>query len=90
MRPLHRVLERKYGFDELYQAVFMNGSRRLGEGLFRIGDIRVIDGWLVNGAARAVDRWAGVMRFLQSGYLYHYAFAMILGLLAALTWILVR
>ena len=90
MRLVHRVLERKYGFDELYQAVFMNGSRRLGEGLFRMGDTRVIDGWVVNGTARMVDRWAGVMRFLQSGYLYHYAFAMILGLLAALTWILVR
>jgi NADH-quinone oxidoreductase subunit L len=90
LRPVQRVLERKYGFDELYQAVFMRGGRRLGEGLSRVGDARVIDGWIVNGAARAVGHWSTVMRHLQSGYLYHYAFAMILGVLAALTWILLR
>jgi NADH-quinone oxidoreductase subunit L len=90
LRLVQRVLERKYGFDELYQAVFMRGGRRLGEGLSRVGDARVIDGWIVNGAARAVGHWSTLMRHLQSGYLYHYAFAMILGVLAALTWILLR
>jgi len=86
-RPVHNVLVHKYGFDELYQAVFAHGGRRLGNGLSSVGDLRVIDGWVVNGAARLVGRCAGVMRHLQSGYLYHYAFAMILGLLIALTWI---
>ena len=90
LRPLHRALVHKYGFDELYQAVFMNGGRRLGNGLASIGDVRIIDGWIVNGSARLVGRWAAVLRHLQSGYLYHYAFAMILGVLAALTWVLVR
>jgi len=86
-RPVHNVLVHKYGFDELYQAVFAHGGRRLGNGLSSIGDLRMIDGWIVNGAAHLVGRCAGVMRHLQSGYLYHYAFAMILGLLIALSWI---
>ncbi len=88
LRPLHRVLEHKYGFDELYQAVFADGGRRVGNALSSVGDLRVIDGWVVNGAARLVGRTSGLMRHLQSGYLYHYAFAMILGVLIALTWIL--
>jgi NADH-quinone oxidoreductase subunit L len=87
LRPVHRVLEKKYGFDELYQAVFANGGRRLGGVLSRVGDQRMIDGWIVNGAARLVGQCSGLMRHLQSGYLYHYAFAMILGVLVALTWI---
>jgi len=90
LRPIHRALEYKYGFDELYQATFMRGGRRLGQGLSRVGDLRVIDGWIVNGAAQAVGYCSGLVRHLQSGYLYHYAFAMILGVLVALTWILVR
>jgi NADH-quinone oxidoreductase subunit L len=90
LRPVYRALVRKYGFDELYQAVFADGGRRLGNALSAVGDQRVIDGWLVNGSARLIGRWAVLFRHLQSGYLYHYAFAMILGALAALTWILLR
>jgi NADH-quinone oxidoreductase subunit L len=90
MGPVYGVLQRKYGFDELYQAVFAHGGRRLGGVLSEAGDRRLIDGWVVNGAARVVGQWSGLMRHLQSGYLYHYAFAMILGVLAALTWILLR
>jgi len=87
---LYRVLVHKYGFDELYQAVFAQGGRHLGNGLSAVGDQRIIDGWLVNGSSRVVARGAAVLRHLQSGYLYHYAFAMILGVLVALTWILAR
>ncbi|MEX2576773.1 MAG: proton-conducting transporter membrane subunit, partial [Halofilum sp. (in: g-proteobacteria)] len=90
LSPVHRMLEMKYGFDELYQNVIAAGSRRLGGGLFAIGDQRMIDGWVVNGSARLVGFSSTVLRRLQSGYLYHYAFAMIVGLLAALTWILFR
>jgi len=68
--------------------VFADGGRRLGGFLSRVGDQRVIDDWIVNGAARVVGRGSGLMRHLQSGYLYHYAFAMILGVLVALSWIL--
>jgi predicted dehydrogenase len=89
-RPIHRVLEMKYGFDELYRDVIAAGSRKLGWGLFSGGDQRMIDGWLVNGSARLVGYSSTILRRLQTGYLYHYAFAMILGLLVGLTWILFR
>ena len=84
--PVYRVLQRKYGFDELYQCVFMRGSRYLGEHLWRTGDVKLIDGIMVNGTANLVGRLAGIIRHLQSGYIYHYAFAMIIGLVVAMSW----
>ena len=84
----HRLLVNKYGFDDFYGAFFAGGTRRVGGLLWRFGDVRVIDGWLVNGSARAVGRIASVIRHVQTGLLYHYAFAMIIGLLALMTWIL--
>jgi NADH-quinone oxidoreductase subunit L len=81
---LHRLLDRKYWVDELYQLIFAKGSLGLGRGLFKIGDRLFIDGLLVNGSARAVNSFAHAMRYLQTGYLYHYAIAMILGLLVLL------
>ena len=79
-----RILEKKYGFDDFNQIVFAAGSRALGRFLWRHGDLNLIDGLLVNGTARGVRRLAGVVRRAQSGYLYHYAFAIILGLLILL------
>ncbi|NCT68009.1 MAG: NADH-quinone oxidoreductase subunit L [Rhodanobacteraceae bacterium] len=84
LRPLYNVLANKYWVDELYQAVFARGGVALGRGLWKGGDVGVIDGALVNGSTAAVARFAQVVRWLQSGYLYHYAFAMILGLIALL------
>ena len=84
----HRLLVNKYGFDDFYGAFFAGGTRRVGGLLWRFGDVRVIDGWLVNGSARAVGRIASVIRQVQTGLLYHYAFAMIIGLLALMTWLL--
>jgi NADH-quinone oxidoreductase subunit L len=84
--PVYRVLQRKYGFDELYQRVFMRGSRYLGEHLWRTGDVKLIDGIMVNGTANLVGRLAEIIRHLQSGYIYHYAFAMIIGLVVAMSW----
>ncbi len=78
---LYRVLERKYGFDELYQALFARGSVRLGQGLWRAGDRALIDGVMIDGTASLVDRVAAVLRWVQTGFLYHYAFVMILGLI---------
>lgn len=87
---VHRILENKYGFDEAYQFVFAGGSRRLGKICWEVGDIRLIDG-LVNGIAFAVDRFAGVLRKIQTGLLYNYAFAMIIGLLVLMSlYLLVR
>ncbi len=76
---------RKYRFDEIYQTVFANGFRAVGKQAWQRGDVTLIDGVLVNGTAKAVGRLAGVLRHLQSGYLYHYAFAMIIGLLVLVT-----
>jgi NADH-quinone oxidoreductase subunit L len=83
---LYTILVEKYGFDTFNQVVFAGGTRALGSLLWRVGDQRVIDGWLVNGSARAVGLLSGVVRRLQSGYLYQYAFAMIVGLVALLGW----
>ena len=74
----------KYWFDELYQAVFARGGIALGRGLWRGGDVGVIDGIAIDGSAALVDALRATVRWLQSGYLYHYAFAMILGLIALL------
>jgi NADH-quinone oxidoreductase subunit L len=84
LRPLYNVLANKYWIDELYQAVFARGGLALGRGLWKGGDVGVIDGIAVDGSAALVARTAATVRWLQSGYLYHYAFAMILGLIALL------
>jgi NADH-quinone oxidoreductase subunit L len=83
---VYRVLDRKYGFDEFNQAVFAGGSRLIGRTLWQAGDRAVIDGVMVDGSANAVGWLAGVVRHLQTGYLYHYAIAMIVGLIGLLAW----
>jgi NADH-quinone oxidoreductase subunit L len=88
MSGLHTLLERKYYFDDLYIRGFAAGGRRVGQFLWTQGDEFIIDGVLVNGTANTVGRLAGVLRHLQTGYLYHYAFAMFIGLTAFLGWIL--
>ena len=88
MSGLHTLLERKYYFDDLYIRGFAAGGRRVGQFLWTKGDEFIIDGVLVNGTANTVGRLAGALRHLQTGYLYHYAFAMFIGLTAFLGWIL--
>ncbi len=88
MSGLHTLLERKYYFDDLYIRGFAAGGRRVGLFLWTKGDEFIIDGVLVNGTANTVGRLAGVLRHLQTGYHYHYAFAMFIGLAAFLGWIL--
>ncbi len=83
---LPTILERKYGFDEFYDWFFARGARRLGTGLWAWGDRTVIDGIMVNGTARVIGWFAGVARRMQTGYIPHYAFTMILGVFAILTW----
>jgi len=78
-----RILENKYWMDDLWIKGFAGGGVKLGR-LSSLFDGKVIDGVVVNGSARAVDLFAGLLRRTQSGYLYHYAFAMILGLIALL------
>ncbi len=87
-RTLYVILYHKYGVDEFYQFVFAGGTRRLGNLLWRVGDVRLIDGLAVNGTARVVGWVSGVVRHIQSGYVFHYAFAMIIGLFLLMTWFL--
>ena len=81
--PLVWILEEKYGFDHLWIKGFAGGGVALGR-MSRWIDSTLIDGVLVNGSARVVDLAATLLRRTQSGYLYHYAFAMIIGLIALL------
>jgi NADH-quinone oxidoreductase subunit L len=80
--PLYALVERKYGFDELYSRVFALGAQVVGNGLWKGGDERVIDGVMVNGSARVVGWFSGVVRLVQSGLIYWYAFMMIFGVCA--------
>jgi NADH-quinone oxidoreductase subunit L len=82
---LHRLLENKYYLDRFNEVFFAGGARALGQGLWKVGDQTLIDGVLVNGSARLVGWFAGVLRWVQSGYIYHYAIAMIVGV-AMLVW----
>ncbi|HED16157.1 MAG TPA: NADH-quinone oxidoreductase subunit L [Gammaproteobacteria bacterium] len=85
---LYTMLVEKYGFDRFNEIVFAGGARGLGNLFWRNGDVRLIDGMLVNGSAKTVGWISGIIRHVQSGYLYHYAFAMILGLLGLLSWVI--
>jgi NADH-quinone oxidoreductase subunit L len=80
-RAIHTVLDNKYYMDKFNEVVFAGGARVLGGGLWKVGDRTLIDGLLVNGSARLVGWFSTVVRRLQSGYIYHYAFVMIIGVL---------
>ena len=82
---IYTLLDNKYYFDKFNQAVFAGGAINLGRSLWRGVDVAVIDGFLVNGSARMVGWVANVIRFFQSGYIYHYAFTMIIGVFVMLT-----
>ncbi len=82
--PVHKLLVNKYGFDDFNQLVFAKGTTGIGQLLWRIGDINIIDGFFVNGTARSVRVFSSIVRHVQSGYLYHYAFSIIIGLLVLL------
>ena len=86
---IHRLLENKYYLDDFNEKVLARGARMLGQGFWRGGDVAVIDGVLVNGTANLVARIAGIARQLQTGYLYHYAFAMMIGLVALVGWLII-
>jgi NADH-quinone oxidoreductase subunit L len=82
---LATILEKKYGFDEFNEWFFAGGSRSLGRGFWKTGDELLIDGLAVNGSARLIGRFAGIVRLIQSGHIYQYAFSMIIGVFALLT-----
>jgi len=82
---IYKVLQNKYGFDSFNEKFFAFGSRLLGEKFWQIGDVKIIDGWLVNGTAKSISKFAEKIRVIQSGYIYHYAFAMVIGVFLFLT-----
>ena len=82
---LYNLLNRKYYIDEFYSWLFVGGTRALGTALWKHGDIKLIDGFLVNGTARVVALTAAFVRRFQTGYIYHYAFTMIVGIFIILT-----
>jgi NADH-quinone oxidoreductase subunit L len=77
--PLYALVERKYGFDELYAWLFAGGARAIGKGFWKGGDQTLIDGLLVNGSARLMGWFSGVIRLLQSGLVNQYAVSMLIG-----------
>ncbi|MGH8854673.1 MAG: NADH-quinone oxidoreductase subunit L, partial [Telluria sp.] len=81
---LHTLLDNKYYMDKFNQAVFAGGARAVGGGLWKVGDRGLIDGLLVNGSAKLIGWFSTVVRNIQTGYIYHYAFFMIVGVLATL------
>ena len=83
--PIYALLENKYYFDRFNEIVFAQGARLLGRGLWKGGDVSVIDGIIVNGSARLVGVIARATRFLQTGHLYQYAFVMIVAVWFAIT-----
>ncbi|TJZ75632.1 NADH-quinone oxidoreductase subunit L [Chitiniphilus eburneus] len=82
---VRKLLEEKYYMDHLYINGFAAAGRAVGTVLWKVGDALLIDGLLVNGSAKVVGFFAGVVRRLQTGYIYHYAFAMIIGALLFIT-----
>jgi NADH-quinone oxidoreductase subunit L len=86
VQPIYTLLENKYYMDWFNENVLARGARALGTGLWKGGDQAVIDGAIVNGSWKLVGRIAGVVRWFQSGYLYHYALVMILGVFVLMTY----
>ena len=84
--PIYRLLENKYYMDWFNENVIARATRALGTGLWKGGDQGIIDGAIVNGSWKLVGRIAGVVRWIQSGNIYHYAFAMLLGIFVLMSY----
>jgi NADH-quinone oxidoreductase subunit L len=85
---IYTLLDNKYYMDRINEIVFAGGARSVGRGLWNVGDRTLIDGLLVNGSARVVGWFSVVTRAFQTGYIYHYAFTMILGIALYLGYLL--
>ncbi len=82
---VHKILDNKYGFDSFNERVLAQGSRLIGHRLWQVGDVTIIDGMMVNGTASLIGRLSKIVRKLQTGLIYHYAFAMMIGVFLMLT-----
>ncbi|TAK73170.1 MAG: NADH-quinone oxidoreductase subunit L [Gammaproteobacteria bacterium] len=83
---LYTILVNKYGFDQFNQVVFIEGTQETGHLFYDVSDVKVIDGMLVNGSGRFIRWFAQMARRMQTGYLYHYALSMVLGVVVFLAW----
>lgn len=83
---IYRILLRKYGFDDFNQIVLVHGTQDVGHLCYDVSDVKMIDGVLVNGSGRFTRWFAQTARKLQTGYIYHYALAMVVGIVAFLVW----
>lgn len=83
---IYTILVNKYGFDEFNQKVLVRGTKETGHLFYDVTDLKLIDGVMVNGSGRAIRWFARASRLLQTGYIYHYALAMVLGILVFLAW----
>ena len=88
--PVHAFLSNKWYFDEIYHFVFVRGARGLGDLFWKVGDVKIIDGLGPNGIARTVMAGAKRISRVQTGYLYHYAFVMLIGVLGLTLWLVFR
>ena len=86
VKIIAKILAAKYGFDALNEKLLMPAVRAVGRFCWQIGDILCIDGFMVNGTAISIGRVATTLRNAQTGYLYHYVFIIVTGLLALLIW----
>ena len=86
LTPVFNLLENKYYLDWINENILARGARVLGTGLWKVGDQTIIDGFFVNGSWKLVGWVSGIVRKAQSGYLYHYALVMILGIFVLMTY----
>jgi NADH-quinone oxidoreductase subunit L len=86
LKPLRVVLENKYYMDWVNEHILAAGARLLGRGLWKGGDVTLIDGLVINGSAKTVGWFGQVVRLFQTGYIYHYALVMLVGVFALMTW----
>lgn len=86
---IYNILHNKYGFDDFNQVFLVRGTRKLANQLYLVSDLKLIDGLMVNGSAYLVNKIAKLTSKLQTGYMYHYALAMVAGLLGFLLWLLI-
>jgi len=87
---IYKMLIQKFWFDEFNDWFFAGGARKLGRWFWNLGDVKIIDGLIVNGSAKTVGWISSKIRNVQTGYLYHYAFSMIIGLVVMMAWILFK
>jgi len=90
LAPLVTVMENKYYMDWINENIIAAGARLLGRGLWKIGDVTIIDGLFVNGSARLVGWIGSLVRLFQTGYIYHYALVMLVGVFALMTWFVLQ